>query len=107
MTNKSLPAVDAECYLQDLATWDGSVAEWLATQEQLTLTAQHWEVIDLLRDYYQRTEVSPAMRPLVKLVRENLGQDKGQSIYLMQLFGESPAKTAAKLAGLPRPTNCI
>jgi len=47
------------------------------------------------------------MRPLVKLVKEKLGEDCGSSVYLMGLFGGSPAKTAAKIAGLPRPTNCL
>jgi tRNA 2-thiouridine synthesizing protein E len=47
------------------------------------------------------------MRPLVKLVKEQLGEDCGSSVYLMGLFGGSPAKTAAKIAGLPRPTNCL
>jgi tRNA 2-thiouridine synthesizing protein E len=44
---------------------------------------------------------------LVKLVRESLGEDKGTSIYLLGLFPGNPAKVAAKIAGLPRPTNCI
>jgi len=47
------------------------------------------------------------MRPLVKLVQESLGADKGTSIYLLGLFPGNPAKVAAKIAGLPRPTNCI
>jgi tRNA 2-thiouridine synthesizing protein E len=47
------------------------------------------------------------MRPLVKQVREQLGEDKANSIYLMQLFPGSPAKLLAKIAGLPRPTNCL
>ena len=47
------------------------------------------------------------MRPFVKLVKDQLGKDKGNSIYLMELFGPSPAKMAAKCAGLPRPTNCL
>ena len=33
--------------------------------------------------------------------------DKGNSIYLHKLFPGNPAKLAAKIAGLPRPTNCI
>jgi tRNA 2-thiouridine synthesizing protein E len=47
------------------------------------------------------------MRPLVKLVKNEFGQEVGSSAFLMRLFGGSPAKLAAKIAGLPRPTNCI
>ena len=79
----------------------------LAASDAVELTDAHWEIIGILREFYAATEVAPAMRPFVKLVRERLGQDKGNSIYLMELFGASPAKTAAKWAGLPRPTNCL
>ncbi|MCZ6459336.1 MAG: TusE/DsrC/DsvC family sulfur relay protein, partial [Gammaproteobacteria bacterium] len=36
-----------------------------------------------------------------------LGAEKGTSIYLLKLFPGSPAKLLAKIAGLPRPTNCL
>ena len=83
------------------------VAHRLAAAEGLVLADSHWQIIDLLRDFFDRTETSPAMRPLVKLIKEQLGEGCGSSVYLMGLFGGSPAKTAAKIAGLPRPTNCL
>ncbi len=49
----------------------------------------------------------PSNRLFVKAVKEALGEDKGNSIYLMQLFPGTPAKTACRIAGLPRPTNCL
>ncbi|MEE4281662.1 MAG: TusE/DsrC/DsvC family sulfur relay protein [Pseudomonadales bacterium] len=99
--------LDKEGFLLDLSDWDLDVAVWLAETEGVTLLETHIEVLQLLRDYYEKTQVSPAMRAFVKVVRNELGADAGNSIYLMQLFGESPAKTAAKWAGLPRPTNCL
>ena len=84
-----------------------AVAEALANEEGRELSAAHWEVLTLLRDFYQRYEAAPAMRPLVKAVRQALGEEKGSSIYLMRLFPESPAKVGARLAGLPKPTNCL
>ena len=100
-------ALDKEGFLTDLASWDETSARELAANEDITLDDAHWEVICALRAFYARTDVSPSMRPFVKLVGEALGEDKGRSIYLMRLFGPSPAKMAAKIAGLPRPTNCL
>ncbi|WP_106420169.1 TusE/DsrC/DsvC family sulfur relay protein [Salinicola tamaricis] len=100
-------ALDPEGYLVSLADWTPAVAEALASEEGRTLSAAHWEVLTLLRDFYQRYEAAPAMRPLVKAVRQALGEEKGSSIYLMRLFPESPAKVGARLAGLPKPTNCL
>ena len=43
------------------------------------------------------------MRPLCKYAATHLGPDKGRSVYLLQLFPNSPAKRLAKIAGLPKP----
>lgn len=100
-------ATDKEGYLKDLEDWTPSLAEALAAQEQIALTAAHWEIIELLREFYREFQVSPAMRPLVKRTSQLLGPEKGRSIYLIQLFPSSPAKVASKIAGLPRPDNCL
>lgn len=100
-------ALDKEGYLCNLEDWTPAVAEHLAAAEGIELTEAHWEVIHLLRDFYQAFELSPAMRPLVKYVAQHLGPEKGKSIYLMRLFPQSPAKIASKIAGLPKPTNCL
>lgn len=100
-------ALDPEGYLVELADWSPAVAERLAAEEGLTLGDEHWEVIEVLRDFYARFEQAPAMRPLVKAVGLALGPEKGRSIHLMRLFPGSPAKVAARLAGLPKPANCL
>ena len=99
--------LDKDGFLVELSSWDETIAEALAALDGYTLTAAHWQVMWVLRDFYTQTQVAPAMRPFVKLIRQHYGAEKGNSIYLMELFGSSPAKTAAKWAGLPRPTNCL
>ncbi|SHF72879.1 tRNA 2-thiouridine synthesizing protein E [Modicisalibacter ilicicola DSM 19980] len=100
-------ALDPEGYLVDMTDWSPAVAEALAAEEERELTAEHWEVIEVLRDFYARYEMAPAMRPLVKAVGQALGPEKGKSLHLMKLFPDSPAKAGARLAGLPKPTNCL
>ena len=99
--------LDKDGFLVNLDSWNLCVAEKFAAKDDVSLKDAHWEVIHALRAFYTSTEVAPSMRPLVKLVKQKLGEEKGNSIYLMELFGPSPAKTAAKWAGLPRPTNCL
>jgi tRNA 2-thiouridine synthesizing protein E len=101
------PALDRDGYLKKTSDWNPEVAAFLAASEGVVLGEAHWELITLLREFYQRHRLSPPMRPLLSLVRKELGAEKGRSIYLMKLFGGSPAKTASKIAGLPRPKNCI
>ena len=98
---------DSEGFLQNLDHWNESVAETIALAEALTLTPTHWQLITLARGYYKRYEHAPNMRPLVNLVREQLGEEVGSSIALMRLFSDQPAKQLAKIAGLPKPSRCL
>ncbi len=102
-----LPPRDREGYLLDLGDWDEQVAAELARQEGIELGDEHWALIRLVRDFYSEYEVSPAMRVLVKRARERLGPECGNSLYLLKLFPGSPAKLLCKIAGLPRPSNCL
>ncbi|WP_036989979.1 TusE/DsrC/DsvC family sulfur relay protein [Halopseudomonas bauzanensis] len=100
-------ALDKDGFLVDLADWSDDVAQALAEQEGLEMTAAHFEVIHALRRFYAQYQLSPAMRPLVKYIAQELGKDKGSSLYLLSLFPGSPARLASKLAGLPKPDNCL
>jgi len=99
--------VDDQGFLLDLKDWNSELAEQLARDEGIVLTDAHWEILYLLRDFYHEYELSPAMRILVKQTRLKLGDAKGNSHYLLSLFPGSPAKLASKIAGLPKPTNCL
>ncbi|WP_416638931.1 TusE/DsrC/DsvC family sulfur relay protein [Pseudomonas sp. OHS18] len=98
---------DKDGYLLDLQAWSTEVAAALAERESLQLSDEHWEVLMLLRAFYDEFQLSPANRPLIKYVALKLGPDKGNSLHLNRLFNGTPAKLAAKLAGLPKPTNCL
>ncbi len=105
--NDQAISLDKDGYLKHLDDWNPEVAELLAAHENIQLTDAHWEILDLLRSFYREFELSPAMRPLVKYTSQVLGPEKGRSIYLTRLFPPSPALIASKIAGLPRPTNCL
>jgi tRNA 2-thiouridine synthesizing protein E len=99
--------LDSDGHLVHLTDWSEHAAQQLAASENIVLTDAHWEIIYLLKEFHQRFELSPPMRPLVKYIAQRLGKEKGRSIYLMQLFPPSPARVASKIAGLPRPENCL
>ncbi len=100
-------ARDKEGYLVDLACWQPAIAQQLAEEENITLTEAHWQIIQALRDFYIKFDHAPNNRALVKFCAQTLGEEKISSAYIMSLFGGTPAKTAAKIAGLPRPTHCL
>ena len=104
--DESIIPLDKDGYLKNLKDWSPAVADEIARRENIRLTKPHWEVINLLRSFYDDHGLSPMMRVLVKQMRTCHGEEKGSSIYLLSLFPEYPALIASKIAGLPRPTNC-
>ena len=99
--------LDPEGYLRDLSQWRPEVAQQLALKEGIELTERHWQVLQALRDFYAQFQLSPANRPLIKYIAQTLGPDLGTSLQLNLLFKGAPAKLGAKLAGLPKPDNCL
>jgi tRNA 2-thiouridine synthesizing protein E len=99
--------LDKDGYLIDLTDWSEIAAQALAEREGINLSADHWEILALVRSFYNEFQLSPANRPLIKFIAIKLGPEKGNSLHLNRLFNGAPAKLAAKLAGLPKPTNCL
>ena len=94
-------------YLNDLAPWSEDQAQQIASIEGISVDTAHMEILMVARSFFATYGFSPSMRPLCKVVTEHLGAEKGRSLYLNKLFPGSPAKLVAKLAGLPKPKNCI
>ncbi|MEH6447345.1 MAG: TusE/DsrC/DsvC family sulfur relay protein [Oleispira sp.] len=99
--------VDNDGFLLDHLSWNENIAILLAQNEGIELSPPHWQLIHLIREFYQEFDLSPAMRPLAKYIKLHLSAEQASSIYLLQLFPKSPAKYLAKIAGLPRPENCL
>lgn len=98
---------DDSGYLKNLADWSEELAVKIAAKEQIDLTAEHWEIIMLVRDFYAKYNTSPAIRMLVRAMAQKFGEEKGNSRYLQRLFPDGPAKQATKIAGLPKPAKCL
>ena len=98
---------DEEGYLVNLADWNEDIANEIAKTESLEMTPNHWEVVNFLRQYYDEYQIAPAVRVLTKAIGKQLGEEKGNSKYLYELFPYGPAKQACKIAGLPKPTGCV
>ena len=99
--------LDERGYLRHGADWTVALAAHLAAQDGITLTNEHWDILNQLRGHCQAFRIAPPMRLLVKEVGRQFGPDKASSRYLYRLFPEGPAKQACRYAGLPKPMSCI
>lgn len=90
-------------YLVNLEDWSEAVAAEIAEADGISLTQEHWDVINHLRDeYFSNAQHQPNMRKLLKGMEEVWGR-KLDSKALYDLFPVGPHKQAAKYAGLPEP----
>jgi tRNA 2-thiouridine synthesizing protein E len=94
-------------FLVNRLDWNEEVGNYLAQQENINLTDQHWEIILFIRSYYGQYKHLPNSRVFIKAIAKTLGEDKGNSRYLHRLFPDGPLKYACKLAGLPKPPTCL
>ena len=87
-------------YMVDAKAWNENIAYAIAEDEGLTLTDRHWIVIDFARSEFFANGDAPTIRRITKQTDVNTKE-------LYQLFPDGPAKQAAMVAGLPKPSGCI
>ncbi|MDA8382824.1 MAG: TusE/DsrC/DsvC family sulfur relay protein [Betaproteobacteria bacterium] len=93
--------------LANPSDWDERLAGFLAEQDGIRLTPEHWEVIRYLRDFYFKYGIAPMVRLLMEHMSRELGDQKGSHEYLYRLFPRGPSRQGSRIAGLPEPQGCI
>lgn len=101
------PDLGDDGFLSNISSWTPALACTLAQSQSLVLTEAHWELISLVRNFYLDNTLHLTNRALIKHISQTLGEDKGSTLYVLKLFPESPARTLALLAGLPKPPFCF
>ncbi len=92
---------DGHGYLVDLNAWNEDIAIELAEEEDVTLTAESFKLINFLRDEYMNNNANqPNERNMVKGLKGDW-EGKLTTKELYTLFPKGPAKQAGKVAGLP------
>ncbi len=91
---------DGDGYMLDPHAWTPEIAEAVAAQLDLSLTERHWVVINFARSEFEANGEAPTLRRITKQTDVNTKE-------LYSLFPGGPAKIAAKIAGLAKPTGCI
>ncbi|MEZ5374737.1 MAG: TusE/DsrC/DsvC family sulfur relay protein [Microthrixaceae bacterium] len=93
--------VNDDGFFVDADQWTEDMAPVLAAESDIgELTDRHWEVLRFMRSEYFEKGTGPTVRML--------GKTSGVSVKeLYQLFPKGPAKTAARIAGIPKPRGCI
>ena len=88
-------------FLVTIDDWNEGVAEVIAQDEGISLTQEHWDVINYLRDeYINNAGNQPNNRNMLKDIGKIWGR-KIASKDLYDLFPGNPSKQAGRIGGLP------
>ena len=105
MTNLTAPVLenvefDQDGFMVDPQAWTPEIAEAIAQSVNIELTDRHWIVINFAREEFEAKGEAPTLRRITKTTPVNTKE-------LYKLFPGGPAKMAAKISGLGKPTGCI
>ena len=94
-------------WLENLDEWSPDLANEIAKNEQVNeLTEEHWNIVNMAREYFQENGVVCSPRAFSKLMKQKYGKDQSDQKYIYSLFPTGLIKCANKVAGLPRPKGC-
>ena len=91
---------DDDGFMADPNAWTPEIGEAIAEGLGMTLTDRHWVVINFARQEFETNGEAPTLRRITKTTDVST-----KEIY--KLFPKGPAKTAARISGLGKPTGCI
>ena len=84
-------------YLVSPDDWDKDVAEAIAVVEGLTLTPDHWDVIEYLRDaYFNHNGEQPNNRAMLKAMQEKWPDRKVDNKTLFDLYPGQPLQAGGQ-----------
>ena len=90
-------------YLLDPGEWSPAVALAIAAKEEIELGADHWAVISLVRELFERNQSVPEARYVLKALKTMLGPEKATRKFLHSLFPYGYGPQVCKIAGTRMP----
>lgn len=99
--------LDQDGHLVDYTIWDESVAQQLAQSLDLELNAWHFEILQAVRQFYAQFGHSPATRPLIKFLMKTVNADINNAMLQERFNTGLVARDLSRLAGVPKPANCL
>ena len=94
---------DEEGFLLDAHDWQPDLIDAFAAEDELEMTPERREVVDYIRNYFEKNLSVPEARTLLKHLHAVWGKDKATRRYLYQLFPRGYGQQACKIAGMRKP----
>ena len=99
--------LDQDGHLVDYTIWNEVVAQELAKSLDLNLTPWHFEILQAVRQFYTQFGHSPATRPLIKFLMKTVSAEINNAVLQEKFNTGLVARHLSRLAGVPKPANCL
>lgn len=99
--------LDQDGHLLDYTIWNEQVAQELAQSLSLELSPWHYDILNAVRQFYQQFGHSPATRPLIKFLMKTVDPEINNSLLQEKFNTGLVARHLSRLAGVPKPANCL
>ncbi len=93
-------AFDNEGFMVDASAWTEEIGRAIAEALAVDLSDRHWLVVKYARQEFESQGEPPTVRRITQETNVSMKE-------MYQLFPGGPAKIAANIAGLQKPTGCI
>ena len=91
---------DDDGFMVDESLWTDEIAKAIAAALEVKLSDRHWDVINYARSEFETNGEPPTLRRITQQTEISMKE-------MYQLFPGGPAKIAANIAVLKKPTGCI
>lgn len=99
--------LDQDGHLLDYTQWNEQIAQQLADNLNIQLSAWHFDVLYGVRQFYQQFGYAPATRPLIKFLAKNVDTNIDNAILQQRFNTGLVARHLCRVAGIPKPANCL
>ena len=93
-------AFDDEGFMIDASAWTEEIGKAIAEALEVDISDRHWLVVKYARQEFESQGEPPTLRRITQETDVSMKE-------MYQLFPGGPAKIAANIAGLQKPTGCI
>ena len=99
--------LDQDGHLVDYTIWNEEVAQQLAESLEIELSPWHFEVLTAVRQLYAQFGHAPSTRPLIKFLMKTVSPEINNAILQEKFNTGLVARHLSRLAGVPKPANCL
>ena len=99
--------LDQDGHLLDYTLWNENVAQQLAENLDIKLSPWHFEILNAVRQFYTQYGHAPATRPMIKFLMKTVSPEVNNALLQERFNTGLVARHLSRLAGVPKPANCL